>query len=116
MQWIAPREELVTYPIRKSTRLAPEAASDHPGVVYESLPENKYSPGHAWAAFCSDVVSGTIHYEGNLHWVVTISRLGREPAKAAYKKSFGTYTHALAALQEQLAKAKAPRGSSILLN
>lgn len=106
----------MTYPLRKSARPAPEAASDHPGVIYENLPQDKYTPGHAWAAFCSDVVTGTIHYEGNLHWVVVISKPGRGSAKAAYTKSFGTYTHALATLQEQLTKAKAPRGSSALLH
>jgi len=106
----------VTYPVRKSAKPAPDAASDHPGVIYENLPEDKYTPGHAWAAFCSDVVLGTIHYEGNVHWVVTISKPVRGPDTTAYRKSFGTYTHALVALQEQLANAKAPKGSSILLH
>jgi hypothetical protein len=105
----------MTYPVRKSAKPAPDAASGHPGVIYENLSEDKYTPGHAWAAFWSDVVSGTIHYVGPLQWAVAISNPNRGPVKTAYKRSFGTYTHALVALQEQLAKARAPRGSSILL-
>jgi hypothetical protein len=106
----------MTYPVRKSAKPAPDAASGHPGVIYENLSDEKYTPGHAWAAFYSDVVSGTIHYAGNLHWVVAISKPNRGQVKTAYERSFGTYTYALATLQEQLAKAKAPRGSSTLLH
>lgn len=106
----------MTYPVRKSAQPAPDAASDHPGVIYENLPEDKYTPGHAWAAFCSDVVVGTIHYEGNHHWVVAISKPNPGQVRTVYKRSFGTYTHALATLQAQLTKAKAPKGSSTLLH
>ncbi|MGF9765033.1 hypothetical protein AAII07_59300 [Microvirga sp. 0TCS3.31] len=106
----------MTFPLRKSARPAPEAALGHPGVIYECLPQEKYTPGHAWAAFCSHVVIGTIHYEGNHHWVVGISKPNGGQVSTAYKNSFGTYTHALATLQEQRTKAKAPRGSSALLH
>jgi hypothetical protein len=106
----------MTYPVHKSAKPAVNAASAYPGVIYENLPEGKYAPGHAWAAFCSEVVTGTIHYEGNHHWLVAIDQPNRGPVRSVYKKSFGTYTHALAALQEQLAKAKAPRGSNALLH
>lgn len=104
----------MTYPVRKSDKLAPEAASDHPGVIYENLPEAKYTPGHAWAAYCSTGIAATIHLDDKHQWVVALTKPSAHQLKTAYRKAFGAYNLALAALQEQLTKAGAPKGSSLL--
>jgi hypothetical protein len=109
-------EETVTYAVHKSAKPALDAASRCPGVIYENLSEDKYMPGHGWAGFCSEGVTGTIHHDGNHHWIVAISKPNEGQVRTTYKRAFGTYTHAFAALQEQLAQAGAPKGSSSLLH